>query len=120
MLNWFKKTKKPSGVKIDFIERDDLHTRLTISLSQIMKHDPNMGKIRLQFKIYDKEGALKKRWSSDHEALANVILDSKKFRPVFENPKTFHLPVPFSGDLEIECKNRDLIENGVTVEYYRE
>ncbi len=129
MFEWFKKFIKSSAVKVDFIERDDLHTRLVISAPKMMNHDPNVQKVRLEFRIYDKQGALQKQWSETHKASTDVVLDSKKFRPEFKNPKTFHLSIPFSGTLQIEhaliFKNgkslklsRDLKSKGMSVEYY--
>lgn len=110
MLGWFKKPKKFSGVKVMFVERDDLHTRVRIALRSLLDHHPGTQKVCLEFKIYNEQGTLEKRWASKHDAMEEVLLDSTKFRPEFKNPKTFHLPIPFSGTLSIE--QRLIFENG--------
>lgn len=129
MLGWFKKLKKFSGVKVKFVERDDLHTRVRIVLRSLLDHHPETQKVCLEFKIYNEQGALQKRWVSNHDAVEEVFLDSTKFRPEFKNPKTFHLSIPFSGILCIQQTlifrngkglNPDprLTEKGITVEHY--
>lgn len=129
MFGWFKKFRKPSGVKVDFIERDDLHTRIVISLPKAIPQGSDVKKTRLEFSIQGERGALEKSWSSEHDISEDIVIDSKKFRPVFENPKTFYLPIPFSGSLSIgqilifkngktQKLDRDLTEKGMSVEYY--
>lgn len=129
MFEWFKKFRKPSGVKVDFIERDDLHTRIVISLPKAIPSGSDVKKSCLEFRIFGEGGRIEKSWSSEHDISADVVIDSKKFRPAFENPKTFHLSIPFSGLLYLEQTlihkngktqklNRGLTEKGMSVEYY--